>query len=140
MNDQAAFLERLAEMAKGTFWDHIGAKLETVTANRAVVSLDIRPHHLNLIGILHGGVHATLIDSAMGLVAMANRPNEDVVTTNLHMHYLLPADHGALTVTAELVHSSRRTITIQGRAHNGKGELCAFGTGTFRAVERRTSR
>ncbi|MNR64589.1 Thioesterase superfamily protein [compost metagenome] len=71
----------------------------------------------------------------MGLVAMAAKPNESVVTTNLNLHYMAPIAKGEMKVTAEIVHSSGRMITTQGHVYNEEGQLCAFGTGTFRIVE-----
>ncbi len=130
--DPSSDIQRLEESSRGTFWDHLGAKLESLSPEGVVVTLDIQPHHLNLIGILHGGVHATLIDSAMGLAAMARKPGESVVTTNLYLHYLAPVNLGTLRVTAEVVHSSRKMVTTQARAYNESGDLCALGTGTFR--------
>ncbi|MFB6362923.1 PaaI family thioesterase [Paenibacillus elgii] len=134
-NQASAFLNRLEQAARGTFWEHIGARIDTFAPDRASVSLSIKPHHHNLIGIAHGGVHATLLDSAMGLVAMAVKPNENVVTTNLNLHYLAPIAKGEMRVTAEIIHSSGRMITMQGHVYDEEGQLCAFGTGTFRIVE-----
>lgn len=132
----SAFLARMSEAVRGTFWDHLGARLEAYAPGSTVVTLDIQPHHLNMIGILHGGVYAALIDSAMGLAAMATKPDDKVVTTNMSINYLAPIEHGIVKVTAEIVHSSRKMITTQGRAFNENGGLCAFGTGTFRIINR----
>lgn len=132
--DLSSYVQRLEESARGSFWDHLGAKMEALSPEGVVVTLDIQPHHLNLIGILHGGVHATLIDSAMGLAAMVMKPGESVVTTNLNLHYLTPVELGTLRVTAGVVHSTRKLVTTQAHAYHESGILCAFGTGTFRII------
>ncbi|SDC64725.1 uncharacterized domain 1-containing protein [Paenibacillus sp. UNCCL117] len=132
------FLERIRETASGTFWDYVGAELRTLAPERVEVTLHVQAHHLNTFGILHGGVSATLLDSAMGLVAMAARPRDTVVTTNLHLHYVAPVKQGRLNVTAEIVHSSRKLITTQGHVYDESGALCTFGTGTFRVLEKKT--
>ncbi|MBW5448280.1 hotdog fold thioesterase [Cohnella sp. CFH 77786] len=132
----SAQVERLKEKAEHSFWGFLGCELEALDEKRVTVSLDVRPHHLNLIGILHGGVHATLMDSAMGLVAMIARPQESVVTTNLNLHYVAPTGVGRITVTAELLHMSRKMINTQASARREDGELLAFGTGTFRVIDR----
>ena len=138
MTDQnlTDFLDRLRKAAKGTFWDYLGATLDLCSPEQVVVSLDIRPHHLNFLGILHGGVYAALIDSAMGLAAMAAKPGDSVVTTNLNLHFVAPVEQGIVRVYAEVVHVSRKSVTTQAYARNGSGGLCAFGTGTFRVVDR----
>ncbi|WP_019637949.1 PaaI family thioesterase [Paenibacillus fonticola] len=128
-------IERWNRLAANTFWDYLGCQIAEISAEKVIVTLDIQPHHLNLIGIVHGGVHATLIDSAMGLVAMIARPDDAVVTTNLSMNYVAKAERGRLIVTAEMIHSSRKSISTQAFARLENGELCAFGTGTFRVID-----
>lgn len=125
-------MQELARLAKGTFWDYLGSQVEIVNERQVVVTLEIKPHHHNMIGIVHGGVHATLLDSAMGLLAMVNRPNCNVVTTNLNINYVAKSSIGKMIVTAELVHSSRTMITAHAFARMDNSDLCAFGTGTFR--------
>ncbi|CAG7657887.1 PaaI family thioesterase [Paenibacillus allorhizosphaerae] len=125
-----------APKSTGTFWDWIGCEWTEEKDGRVTVSLTVEPRHLNHIGIVHGGVYATLIDSAMGLAVMRSRPDHSVVTTNLNMHYVAPATIGKLTVTAEIVHASRKLVTAQAKAFGEGGALCAFGTGTFRVLEK----
>lgn len=125
-----------APQSTGTFWDWIGCEWTEGTEGRVTVSLTVKPRHLNHIGIVHGGVYATLIDSAMGLAVMRSRPDHSVVTTNLNMHYVAPAATGKLTVTAEIVHASRKLVTAQAKAFGEGGALCALGTGTFRVLEK----
>jgi uncharacterized protein (TIGR00369 family) len=129
-------LERWRKKAESTFWGLVGCEFEELTEKQITVSLDIQPHHLNLIGIVHGGVHATMIDSAMGLMAMVGRPQDNVVTTNLNMNYVAPTGKGKMIVTAEIVHMSRKMVTTQAYARNENGDLLAFGTGTFRVIDK----
>ena len=44
----------------------MGYRLTEWSAERAVVELVVGPQHLNRSGVLHGGVLATLLDSALG--------------------------------------------------------------------------
>ncbi|QJC52124.1 PaaI family thioesterase [Paenibacillus albicereus] len=127
-------LEQWSAAADQSFWGFLGAEMKVIRDGYAEVYLDIKPHHMNLIGILHGGVYATLIDSAMGLVAMAAHPDRAVVTTNLNLNYVSPIKEGRLIVSAEIVHQSRKMVSTQSYARTESGELCAFGTGTFRVL------
>lgn len=129
-------LERMERAAKDTFWDFIGCKIVDVSEKKVVVAFEIKPHHLNLIGILHGGMHASAIDSAMGIIVMLARPEANVVTVGLNMNYVAPTSEGRVLVTAELIHSSRKLITAQAFARKENGDLLAFGTGTFRVLEK----
>lgn len=132
--------DRWQNASKGTFWDHLGCEIVDVSAEKTVISLQIERQHLNLIGILHGGVHATMLDSAMGLMAMIARPTADVVTVNLNVNYVASIGEGKVIVTAEPVHSSRKLVTMQAYARKENGELLAFGTGTFRVIKEREER
>lgn len=129
-------LERLDRAARGTFWDYLGCRIDELDDQQAVVSFDIQPHHLNLIGILHGGVHASVIDSAMGLVLMLARPESSIVTINLNMNYVAPTEQGRVTVTAKIIHSTRKLMTAEAYARTENGDLLAFGTGTFRVLDK----
>jgi uncharacterized protein (TIGR00369 family) len=127
-------MQALAKAAASTFWGYLGCRVEQAEERRVIISLDVQDHHLNLIGILHGGVHAGLLDNAMGLVAMTARPREKVVTTNLNTQYVAPGGKGKVMVFAEVVHMSGRMITTQGRVESEDGELYALGTGSFRVI------
>jgi len=131
-------LEQLAEQAENTFWGYLGCKLVEINESKVVVTLDVQQKHLNLLGILHGGVHAALLDSAMGLVAMSARQSEQLVTSTMHLHFTAPAGPGEVIVVAEVLHSSGKTVTTQGRLMNRKGELSALATATYRIVSERS--
>lgn len=127
-------LELWREKAETTFWGYLGCEFDSVDERQVTVSLEIKPEHLNLIGILHGGVHATLIDSAMGLAVMIARPQESVVTSNLNLHYVAPVRQGRIFVTAEVVYMSRKSIHAQAYVRTEAGDMLAFGTGAFRVI------
>ncbi|SFT20000.1 PaaI family thioesterase [Paenibacillus sp. BC26] len=129
-----AALDALAEAAKPTFWGHLGCELDHAEPGKAVVSLNVRPEHLNLARIVHGGVLASLLDNAMGLVVILECPGEKTVTTQLNVHYLQSTGIGTIRCEALLIHKSRRTLTMQGRIVDNTGELLAWGSGTFRRV------
>ncbi|NBD27527.1 PaaI family thioesterase [Paenibacillus glycinis] len=132
--DGRSALEAMESAAKQTFWGYLGCELVSADPGRAAISLRLRPEHLNMAGIVHGGVLASLLDNAMGLVAILACPEERTVTTGLNVHYLQSSSEGVLTCEAELIHRSRRTLTLEGRIADNNGELLVWGSGTFRRV------
>ncbi|MFC4776908.1 PaaI family thioesterase [Paenibacillus sp. GCM10023252] len=130
------YLLEIGEKAKHTFWGYLGAELVQADDKVVVASLDIQDKHLNLIGIMHGGVHATLLDSAMGLLAMIAKPGYDVLTSTLTIHFTSPAKRGKVTASAEIIHQSGRMITMQGSLTDEEGVLCSLATASFRIIER----
>ncbi|AZN39451.1 PaaI family thioesterase [Paenibacillus albus] len=132
--DELSRLNQLAEAAKPTFWGYLGCELVHASPGKCGISLQVRPEHLNLAHIVHGGVLASLLDNAMGLVVILECPGEKTVTTQLNVHYLQSAGQGEIRCEAVLIHKSRRTLTLQGSIVDNNGELLAWGSGTFRRV------
>ncbi|WP_235918346.1 PaaI family thioesterase [Paenibacillus lutrae] len=124
----------MIDQAKDTFWDYLGCELLEASTEKVVIRLNAQQHHLNLIGIVHGGVTSSLLDNAMGIVLMLARPDEKIVTTNLNVQFVAPMQPGELIVTAELVHQTRKMLTASGRVTDAQGRLGTLGTGTFRVI------
>src|SRR5207245_2477746 len=85
--------EELQERLRGTpFYGLLGIELVSAGEGRAEVRLKLGDELLNVQGIAHGGVLATLADSACGLaVRTALEPGRRHVTIQLSIQYLLPA-------------------------------------------------
>lgn len=127
---------KLAEKANHTFWGYLGSKVVSLNDRKAVITLEVKKHHLNHIDLLHGGVHASLLDSAMGLIAMAARPGCQIVTSTINVHYTQPVSEGTVRVTAEVLHQSGRMMTTQASLVDEKGRLCSVATASFRVMEK----
>ncbi|MDU5142043.1 MAG: PaaI family thioesterase [Paenibacillus dendritiformis] len=123
---------KLEELAAATFWGHLGCELASVGERETIVRLQARERHLNIMGMVHGGVLASLLDTTMGIAASANRPDDQVVTSNLNIHYVHPLQAGLLEVRAHVVHSTSRTMTVYGSVTGEDGRLGTIGTGSFR--------
>ena len=95
--------------------------------------------------ILHGGVVATLLDVAGGLVAMAqsiekldaltteNVENrlKNVGTIDLRVDYLLPGKGKDFTAYAYVIRHGRKVAVSRMELENEKGHQLAVGTGTY---------
>lgn len=119
-----------------SFSRHIGAKVEDVEPGRASVHIDIEDTHLNGNGTLHGGVHASLIDNAMGL-ALISLVGVRTATVEMNVHFLGAIGSGRIVCDAEVVHRTRRLATLEGKVRDEDGSLIAMGTGTFRIFEKK---
>lgn len=132
--DWQAFMEKAARGAEGTFWEVLGCKVHRVDETGIAASMFVQPMHLNHVGYMHGGVHATALDSIMGVAASAALYGEAVVTTQLTLHYILPVYAEEIRIEAEPIEQSRRSITVQGRILNGEGSVAAAAIGSFRII------
>ena len=143
MSDDAVALseEQLDHLAQYfneevTFSRHIGAKVEQVESGRSVISIDVDEIHLNGAGTLHGGVYASLIDTAMGLSVLALVGMRSA-TIEMNVHFLGAVSQGRITCESRVVHRTRRTATAEAKVRDSEGNLVAMGTGAFRVFERK---
>ncbi|MBV9957143.1 MAG: PaaI family thioesterase [Acidobacteria bacterium] len=89
----------------------LGIELESVERGEAVVRLEIRDELRQNHGIIHGGVTASLIDTAAAFVIMTQLEEGQTTTTvDLTIHYLRPLVRGSATARARIVRGGRRII------------------------------
>jgi uncharacterized protein (TIGR00369 family) len=89
--------------------------------------------HYNPIGVIHGGVTATLLDSAMGCAVQTTLPaGVGYTTLEIKVNYVRAAHAGMrLVAEAEVVHRGRTVATAEGRLVDGDtGKLLAHATTT----------
>src|SRR5436305_6170816 len=89
----------------------LGIVTEEAGPDRVVLSLDVGPDHLQPHGVTHGGVHATLVESAAsvgGHLWMQTRPGGGtVVGVANSTDFLRPFTGGRLLATATPIHRGR---------------------------------
>jgi uncharacterized protein (TIGR00369 family) len=111
----------------------LGMEVEELEVGRAVFSLVPGERHYNPIGMVHGGIAATLLDSAMGCAVHSTLPpGVRFTTVDLHVQYTraMTATTGRVVAIGETVHLGGRTATAQGRVIDQDGTLLAHGTTT----------
>ncbi|MFN3274428.1 MAG: PaaI family thioesterase [Paracoccus sp. (in: a-proteobacteria)] len=104
---------------------------------RALLDLDDR--HLNRQGILHGGLSATLLDSAMGATgSLTVDPSgrHPFTTLSLTVNYLAPGRPGRIEATGRITGGGRSTLFIEGVLRHQDGTLIATATGVFRKTRK----
>jgi len=111
----------------------MGLRLHEVSDTGATFTLVLEEWHYNQTGSGHGGVHATLLDSAMGCAVQARLPaGVSYTTLDLSVKYLRPAriSKGPLTCRGEVISKGRRIATAQGSIRDEVDRLIATGTAT----------
>ena len=77
--------------------------MERADDGSARISFEAREEHLNPAGTLHGGVLATLVDTAMGTAVRSTIEDGGVpATSQLTVTYLRPGRPGTVEVTARV--------------------------------------
>jgi uncharacterized protein (TIGR00369 family) len=114
---------------------------DIIAAERGCVRVSAVPTaaHLNPAGTVHGGLAATLLDSAMGL-AIQSTLEAGIGSTTLEFKISLsrPVTPATGTITAEgrVLSCGRRVGTAEGRLTDAEGRLLAHGTTTCLIFER----
>ena len=86
-----------------SFVDSLGVSGRTADDGTARLQLDATPAHLNEAGTVHGGVLATLADTAMGQAVRSLTGEGDVpATSQLTLTYLRPGKPGRLEATGRV--------------------------------------
>jgi uncharacterized protein (TIGR00369 family) len=108
------------------------------TADRLVLEMDNRPDLANVRGAMQGGLVATLIDIAAGMLAgNASGVGYDVTTADLNIHFLAPI-MGTARAEAKVVRAGRRLIVTSVDVTDiTRDRLAARATLTFAVLEPR---
>jgi uncharacterized protein (TIGR00369 family) len=109
-----------------------GMRMSFDDKGQAIVDLSYNPGLDHALDGIHGGVYATMLDTAGWFTAAAAH---DVgcwlATAEMSMHLLLPAEHTSLRATGQLIKVGKRQDVAQMHLYDGEGRLVAHATGTF---------
>lgn len=107
--------------------------LTETAEGQAVFEINCSEFHYNPLGTVHGGVIATLLDSAMSCAVHTLLPAGSAYTTvEMKVNFVRPILHdtGPLRCIGTVVHSGRRVATAEGKLVDAEGKLYAHGTTT----------
>ncbi|WP_327234057.1 PaaI family thioesterase [Streptomyces sp. NBC_01317] len=109
----------------------LGTVLEEVEPGRAVFGLTPGEEHYNPLGSVHGGVFATLLDSAAGCAVHTLLPAGMAYTSlDLTVKFLRPvtAASGRIRAVGTVLNSGRRTALAEARLFDAEDRLLAHAT------------
>jgi len=113
----------------------LGMRLVDLKLDEAVIKIEMRDDLRQPSGVLHGGVTATLIDTAMAFAVRTRLPKEEATATiDLTVHYLRPHVEGVVTCTARVVRAGKRIFTVSADVVNDRGKLVATGISTYTRI------
>jgi uncharacterized protein (TIGR00369 family) len=108
-------------------------RIAELSEGRAVFTVEPAEYHYNPIGVVHGGVAATLLDSAMGCAVHSTLPaGASYTTLEIKVNFLRPlsTDTGTVRCEANIIYGGGRTATAEGKILDERGKLYAHGTTT----------
>lgn len=111
----------------------LGFSLTEVEPGHAVFECTPGEQHYNPIGVVHGGLAMTLLDSAMGCCVHTRLPAKVGYTTleaKVNMVRAITAKTGTIRATGKVIHLGGKTATAEARLEDAAGKLYAHGTTT----------
>jgi len=122
-------------LARDAFARFIGIELTEARPGYARAELDLKPHHLNGLGMGHGGVLFSLADLAFA--AATNMGDRPAVAVHVSLSYIKAVKAGRITAIAEENASSRKLASYTARITDSSGDLLAMFQGTAYRMEPR---
>ena len=117
----------------------MGFQITEVSEGRAVFTAVPAEYHYNPIGVVHGGLAATLLDSAMGCAVQSTLPaGAGYTTLDINVNFVRPLtrDTGVVTCEGTVIYLGGRMATAQARLTDADGTLYAHGTTTCLIMRR----
>src|SRR4051812_26836032 len=130
-----AFLQKIAsgEIPPPPIMRLINFQGAEASEGKVVFTCAPSEQHYSVLGMVHGGVAATLLDTSLGCSIHSMLPaGVGYTTLELHVNYVRPltVNTGVIRCEGEVIHVGRTVATAQGRIVDAAGKLYAHATTT----------
>ncbi|WP_051206863.1 PaaI family thioesterase [Pseudidiomarina sediminum] len=108
--------------------ENLGLILDSAEPGKVTYHYQLKARHVNHIGSLHGGIAATLADSAMAAAALTTLPpNEWITMTDLSIKFIRAvfALDETLTIEGRVDHAGKRMFATNSVILNSEGKIVA---------------
>lgn len=130
------YIQALLELVNNSpFPMHLPFRLVSVGEDEARVELEVEQKHLQPLGTVHGGIVATLIDTATYWAAFLALPEDTgLVNVDLKLNYLRPVSEGSLIAEGRCLRAGRTISYAEAHVRDKDGRLIAHGSSTLMAL------
>lgn len=127
------YINKLIEIVNTSpYPHHLGMQLVSISLDQAMVRLKTEQCHLQPFGIVHGGVLATLIDTATFWSVFLRLPEEaGLVNIDLKLNYLKSVSQGPITAQGRCIRAGRSINYAEASVWDENGNILAHGTSTL---------
>ncbi|MBY0096816.1 PaaI family thioesterase [Mesobacillus maritimus] len=116
---------------KNPYLNHLGFEVMVQDGKDILVKLSIDSRHLNIQQNLHGGVHASMLDTIQS-VALKTVYKTNVTALNLNVHYVTGINQGLITANARIIQQGYKIAAVESEIVDERGELIAKGSGVYK--------
>lgn len=117
---------------------HLGFHTDLVEPGHTQVSLEIKPEHRNITGVVHGGLLMTVLDTLMGHAVFTHLgdPSARFGTSQMTTHFLRVVASGTLTGEGRVVTQNESYVTAEAEIKSEGGDLVAMAQAQFTIIRR----
>jgi len=128
MSDESDFASRVGAEASG-FDACMGVRTLKATRDEVVLEYDVDERHLQPFGIVHGGMHCAVVESACSIGAGINAraDGRSVVGVENHTSFIRAVRSGRVTITATPITRGRRSQVWEATARDEQGRVVSTG-------------
>jgi len=113
----------------------IGAQLDLIEEGQVTISVALKPSMMQQHGFGHAGITFSIGDSAAGYAALTKMgENQEVLTSEMKIHLLSPANGKILKAVGSVLKTGRRLLIVQSHIYSkyqGKEKIVATMLGTM---------
>jgi uncharacterized protein (TIGR00369 family) len=135
MTPNPEFIAALQASVRDAPYPHLlGMELEAIGFESCRIGLALDARHMQPFGIVHGGVLATLVDTATFWAGYLRLPaGTGLVNVDLKLNYLKAATGGVLRAEGRCLRAGRQVSYAEASVFDAAGGLVAHGTSTLMA-------
>ncbi len=130
-------MTQVEDAPTGGFLEHVGFKSIDWSEDFARITLDVEPHHFNVLGIAHGGVALTALDYACGISGCYRPPPAKrtlSMTISLTTNFIKPLTEGHMIAEGRVVGGGRSIFFAESNITDSQGNLIATASGAFKRI------
>jgi acyl-CoA thioesterase len=114
------------------FFSFLGIRLNELKFGESCLELDLKKNHLQIHGVVHGGVVATLIDAAGALAAITQMEGFSSLTTiEMKLNYLSSVKKGKILAYGHCIKLGRTIGVSEATIKNEDKKIIAHGLVTL---------
>ena len=125
------FVNRMAQIMNSCpYYSLLSMKVREAGSGFAILEIDVDEKHRHAFNFVHGGVFASIIDSATFWAVLCSVEDQDssLVSVDLKVNYLAPASSGQLIAKARTIKVGKKLGYAEAEVTGENGKILAHGT------------
>ena len=126
------FLEIARALRRTVAGRLFGFELIELEKGRAMLRMKVRPKHIQIHGVVHGGIVAAIADTAAALAGYPMLPRgTQLATIEMKINYLEPLDRGEILAEGRVLRMGRNFVVAECEVRDAEDRLAAKALLTF---------